>query len=57
MRRVTAPRWTTFLVAMLLGIAGIAARLGYVTWLAPLSFTLLACGFLLLVLGLLVPRL
>ncbi len=57
MRRVTAPRWTTFLVAMLLGIGGIAGRLGYVTWLAPLSFTLLACGFLLLVLGLLVPRL
>ncbi|MDG2526934.1 hypothetical protein P6166_16390 [Stenotrophomonas sp. HITSZ_GD] len=52
-----APRWTTLLVAMVLGIGGIAAKLGYLTWLAPVSFGLLACGFLVLVLGVLIPRL
>ncbi|GEM_PF-1629876 len=54
---MSAPRWTTFAVAMLLGLGGIAARLGYLSWLAPLSFGLLGCGFVLLVLGVLLPRL
>jgi len=54
---MSAPRWITFLAALLLGGTGLAAGLGYVTWLAPLAFGLLACGFLLLVLGVLVPRL
>jgi len=54
---VTAPRWTTFVVALLLGLSGLAARLGYLPWLEPVSFVLLALGYLLLTLGVLVPRL
>lgn len=54
---LSAPRWGTFLVALLFGIAGLGARLGYVEWLAPVSFGLLACGYLLLAAGVVVPRL
>ncbi|HYG08152.1 MAG TPA: hypothetical protein VD865_17310 [Stenotrophomonas sp.] len=54
---MSAPRWTTFLAALLLGLAGLAARLGYLSWLEPLSFGLLTGGYLLLLLGVLVPRL
>jgi predicted membrane channel-forming protein YqfA (hemolysin III family) len=53
---MNAPRWTLFVISLVLGLTGIAAKLGYVSWLAPLSFGLLACGFLLLVLGVLIPR-
>lgn len=54
---MTAPRWTTFLASLLTGGAGLAAGLGYLPWLQPLALGLLACGYLLLVLGVLVPRL
>lgn len=55
--RLTPPRWGTFLLALLLGAGGLAARLGYLEWLAPVSFGLLACGYLLLAVGVLLPRL
>lgn len=54
---LTAPRWGTFLLALVLGAGGIAARLGHLEWLAPISFGLLACGFLLLLVGVVLPRL
>lgn len=53
---LTRPGWPTFLGAVLLGGFGIALKLGYLEPLAPLSFWLLAGGFLLLVLGVLFPR-
>ncbi|HVJ39014.1 MAG TPA: hypothetical protein VM687_14575 [Stenotrophomonas sp.] len=54
---MSAPRWSTFVVALVLGLVGLAARLGYLAWLEPVSFGLLALGYLLLTLGVLVPRL
>ncbi|HEY9253805.1 MAG TPA: hypothetical protein VIP30_04640 [Stenotrophomonas sp.] len=54
---MTSPRLSTFVVALLLGLAGLAARIGYLSWLEPVSFGLLAVGYLLLTLGVLVPRL
>lgn len=51
MPRLSAPTSGTFLVALLLGGLGIAARLGYVPALAPHAFWLVAGGLALLVLG------
>jgi|GEM_PF-949326 len=53
---LTRPGWLTFLGALFLAGSGIAANVGYVELLAPLSFWLLAGGFLLLVAGVLFPR-
>ena len=53
---LTRPGWPTFLGAVFLGGFGIALKLGYLEPLAPLSFWSLAGGFLLLVLGVLFPR-
>ncbi|HEY5782578.1 MAG TPA: hypothetical protein VIT66_12015 [Lysobacter sp.] len=50
MSLTTPPSFQIFVIALLCGGAGIAARVGYVTLLAPLAFWLVTFGFLLLVL-------
>jgi hypothetical protein len=55
--RLTPPTFGVWLIALLLGCGGIAARLGYLPMLAPHAFWLVVGGFGLLVLSTLFARL
>ena len=46
--KLTPPTFGVWLIALLLGGGGIAARLGYVPVLAPHAFWLVVAGFVLL---------
>jgi len=47
--KLTPPTFCVWLIALLLGGAGIAARLGYVPVLAAHAFWLVVAGFVLLI--------
>lgn len=51
MIRLTPPSTPSFLIALLLGGAGIAGKLGYFTIAAPNAFWLLTTAFVLLLLS------
>lgn len=48
---LTPPSFPMFFIALLAGGSGIAARLGYLSAVAPMAFWLVALGFVLLVLA------
>ena len=49
--RLTPPSFPIFFISLLAGGAGIAARLGYLPFLAGFAFWLTALGFALLLIG------
>jgi hypothetical protein len=57
MIKLTAPSSAAFLISLLLGGAGIAGKLGYLSIAAPNAFWLLALAFGLLVLSTLLKSL
>ncbi len=54
--KLTPPTFGVWLIAVLLGVGGIAARLGYIPTLAAHAFWLVTAGFVLLVLSTLFAR-
>lgn len=55
--KLTPPTFGVWLIALLLGGGGIAAKFGYVPVLAPHAFWLVVAGFVLLVLSTLFAKL
>lgn len=55
--KLTPPTFGVWLIALLLGGGGIAARFGYIPALAPHAFWLVVGGFVLLVLATVFNRL
>ncbi|HZX77322.1 MAG TPA: hypothetical protein VFE83_09085 [Lysobacter sp.] len=54
---LTPPSFPLFFISVIFGGAGLAARFGYLPELAPFAFSLVAFGFIMLVLGSLFRRL
>jgi hypothetical protein len=48
---LTPPSFPVFFMAVLFGGVGLAAKLGYLSLMAPFAFWLVAIGFVLLALG------
>jgi hypothetical protein len=55
--KLTSPKRVTFWISFILGVAGIAGKLTVIPFVSTYAFELLAIGFVLLVLGVLIKGL